>query len=247
MGFRNPVTSLRADQITPGTLGPAIVAQTLATATSGARVVISGDDPAQRQFVNFHTSSAWQVAPGEVSVKHTGAGLISERAEMRLRSPVITDNLGMRAEVAVRGSSRQLGVLRSEVEVTGEKITLSGPATVSEPATLLGSAWQNIPMNGAVPWAPYTTNMQPKCRKDAAGRVQLDGLVAGGYFQTTIATLPEGFRPVWWTITSALVSIDGIEKQIRVDVFPDGPIVCGAGTGTAISYLSLAAISFPTF
>jgi len=41
MGFRNPLTSLSADQITAGTLPSDVVGQALATATSGRRVVIS--------------------------------------------------------------------------------------------------------------------------------------------------------------------------------------------------------------
>lgn len=51
MGFRNPVTSLSADQITPGTLGGSVIAQQLRTAATGRRIVATtGPDSGRLAF-----------------------------------------------------------------------------------------------------------------------------------------------------------------------------------------------------
>lgn len=237
MGFRNPLTSLSGSQITPGT----ITGSTLQTAATGKRVVISA---ALSGRGDFYSGDARESRPGTIQSGVQGIGSTNDVGYLKVSAPIIDASGADEAVLTLSGKSPS-SLVGAQIDLTAFNATVSTTNFSTQAVLQLSNEqWNVATLNPAVPWATYAAGLEASYRKDAAGRVSLRGLVAGGYFGTLIFTLPPGYRPAMWTITTALISIDGVEKSIRVDIFPDGQVKCGNSSGTAISYLSLAQLDF---
>jgi hypothetical protein len=242
MGFRNPLTSLSGDQITPGT----ITGSTLQTAATGKRVVISS---ATSGRADFYSGDPREVKPGTVNSGVLGIpGVpLNDTSYLTVSSPIIdTSGASDEAVITVAGGSPS-GAIHPVIRMTAFNVVVESTNFTTTNVLQLGNEqWTDLPLNPGIPWAAYDVNTVPQYRKDAAGLVSMCGLVKNGYFGTVIGTLPYGYWPVKPVYATVMVAIDGVEKNIRVTVFPDGTITCGNGTGSVIFYLSLSQLTFST-
>lgn len=112
-----------------------------------------------------------------------------------------------------------------EAQIRDNLLFLYGSAWI---VPALSSGWQNF--GGGHHWAAY---------KKVGTRVFLRGLIRFGPDNSTIFTLPLGYRPT----AIELFYGAGSGGVVRVDVNPDGTVVAYNGGGT---FLSLAGLSFDT-
>jgi hypothetical protein len=96
MGFRNPVTSISGDQITPGT----ITGSVFRTAAAGNRVVISAAFGQASVALNTGDVAETQGAYLTSGVDTAGA---VKTPWLRLASPLLTDMLGTEASIKLNG------------------------------------------------------------------------------------------------------------------------------------------------
>ena len=117
--------------------------------------------------------------------------------------------------------------------------TLTSPI-ISNP-TITGStgAWAALTLNTAGAWAAFGGNYATPGYKKVGDFVFLRGLVVrSSGIDTTIATLPAGYRP----LSYRLMTTEGDSQHARIDVQPDGALVLQNGAAT--SFLSLDPIWF---
>ena len=120
-----------------------------------------------------------------------------------------------------------------------------GRTATSTAATLTVTIWGTLAYQNG--WRDYTANTYPGAQytKTTAGLVALRGLVAGGTatFDTTITTLPVGYRPTN-RLTFYVGSYDSGNSGFgRVDVLPTGEVRFMSGTNTWVSLDSIRFIA----
>ncbi|WP_430735857.1 hypothetical protein, partial [Gracilibacillus dipsosauri] len=87
-------------------------------------------------------------------------------------------------------------------------------------------------------WSNYGGSFQrPRFTKNADGMVYLSGMVTGGSFPSTIATLPVGSRPE----NTEIFGVDSGGSYGQVRVYNDGRIVAQSGSA---SWVSLSGVVF---
>lgn len=108
-----------------------------------------------------------------------------------------------------------------------------------EPVHQVGDSGEPAFQNG---WVNYSSLFNPAAFwKDPWGVVHLRGLVKDGTINTTIFTLPAGYRPEYQQLFVALE-----ESTLgRVDVLADGQVQMKQGVGT--NWLSLDGMTFRQF
>jgi hypothetical protein len=89
---------------------------------------------------------------------------------------------------------------------------------------------------GSAPWP------RPGYYKDQAGMVHMRGLVKNGTINTTILTLPAGFRPANQTMFVVYSS----SGPVRVDIATTGAVTTSGAPAGSYTYLSLDNIHFQT-
>lgn len=94
----------------------------------------------------------------------------------------------------------------------------------------------------ASPWADYGLGWDARYAKDDSGTVFIKGLVKNGSntTNTTIFTLPVGFRPLTYIMIAQVTSAGAG----RVDIYPNGNVQFIGGdphTGSATAFLAISA------
>lgn len=102
-------------------------------------------------------------------------------------------------------------------------------------AAMLASGWsQGTGVNFAVTPVSFY--------KDPLGRVHIQGTVIGTTINTTIFTLPTGYRPPYrWQCPVGCRDGSGVEIYGKLDVFADGRVVLAAGN---VSRVYLDGVNF---
>jgi hypothetical protein len=107
---------------------------------------------------------------------------------------------------------------------------LDGTVAIFKTAGLQDEAWINPTLLNS--WTNYGSGFYDvQYRKTANGHVQLRGLVGGGSVNTTIFTLPTGYRP----LKRALLSTISNTGVARVDVHTTGNVDLISGGTTFVS------------
>jgi hypothetical protein len=172
VGFRNPLTTLSADQITGGSLGADVVAQHLTTGVDGRRVLISSD-AGLRQGVWFYTGDPDEILPGSVTEQIDDAGG-SRRGALQLTSPGISPlgHVAVANVVLEAGSADGAGPSRILLDA-GEVIVL-GDFWVGSVHVAVGYADVGPTEADGRVWVPHTFGEIP-----SAAITQALGAVGG--------------------------------------------------------------------
>ncbi len=158
MGFRNPITSLRADQITgqlEGTQiaadaidGKVITGATVQTAASGPRVAL---EPGWASDVHLYVGDAQESAPGTVRSALLYGGGPADLPATQITSPRLNGHTD--ASLTLHGASRD-GSGSSQAVVTAGEIALNGPTFATE-LTVSGKVSAGVPVS-LTPFSPIS-------------------------------------------------------------------------------------------
>ncbi|HEY0119340.1 MAG TPA: hypothetical protein VGC04_11215 [Cellulomonas sp.] len=116
MGFRDPITSLAADQITAGTLGADVVGRAIATADDGRRVVIStpAGDAGRVDF--YADPDGPGQGEGHAAIAATTFGGVTSRAYLHVQA-----DLG--AELTVGSAQLPSGGFATSIDLDADILT----------------------------------------------------------------------------------------------------------------------------
>lgn len=239
MGFRNPLTSLSADQITPGTLAPGVIGRTLATATEGRRVVIStpeGDagrvdfwsDPAQPQMLPGHALVAAQPIAG-VPARGTLTLELDELAGAALRLTSSELSLGGRSSQidldADRLTDGEHPITRTVGVVTlGADLTTSGEVTALTDTCRIRDGRVRLTLTGAFQGSVAGDLATVRVRRNP-------GQVIIAEFTVRIVAVGGPGRQ-WHTLTTAKTWIPDLDFGVDADTQIYATLARTNGTGT---------------
>lgn len=188
MGFRNPLTTLSASQITPGTLPPGV---TILTASSGMAWLLSS------LFANSLTGltgSPYEITPGTVTIRTEGAGTPAEYAVLEITAPRLLEEeqaqkIGLQITSAPHdGGDSMIQLLADFITFIGRTKVASdlevvGPVAITGAAAALTLGGRDIPEGrlafgtvtgpnavSTVATARLTTILTPKAGRDLSLR-----------------------------------------------------------------------------
>lgn len=111
----------------------------------------------------------------------------------------------------------------------------SGPImTVPAPVNVVPGGWQTPTFVNS--WVNYGAGWAPARYRLNNDRVEIEGLVKSGTPDSTVFTLPLGFRPVAGNVLFAAAGQQSVQGLMRIDVQPDGQVIIRnitTGTGAA--------------
>lgn len=183
---------------------------------------------------------------------------VAANASSIIQANILDARLGGGGYVAQAGSAAALGGVISCTSSLRPSSPYAGMVIWETDTKLLrvynGSAWETVGATAgtwtAMPlgnsWANFGGGNQVAQYRKLGDMVQLRGAIASGTFNTTITTLPSGFRPpanIW--AAAGLLAGTGWG---RINIGADGTVVVdNTTTGTPTNgYLSLTGIAFST-
>jgi hypothetical protein len=125
-------------------------------------------------------------------------------------------------------------MLRSQVTAFAQKVAdaINGASSVSWIYPTLSGTWTNFGSG----YCPF------RYRKDASGMVFVQATVTGGTANSTIITLPVGYRPDFAMQGAAYVDVGGGTGGFgRWDLQTDGQLKCGSTSGWQVMNFSFYA------
>ena len=220
MGFRNPLTSLSAEQITPGTLVPGVVAQRVLSAATGNRISVAqvGPTGALEFFAGLFGET-----PATVQAVSSGGAAGDQVLTINGGTNFVTEPAAGPPAVVLFCAQDAFGVWRGHIRLNADEV---GPI---EQATL-------VPING---WSTTNLYNPPMVYRDPFGWVEIQARVTGGAAGSVAFKLPEGFRPTRASPTEPMCfPVDNQGQVARALVYPDGRVVltnAPAGAGTSVN------------